>query len=442
MQYIFIIILSLFFIFFNIKIIKSDILKKIIPNKYLIKILFLIPIYYIYLFLYWWDINYLNFFIQIFITILITFYIFYFWIWWAWDAKYLLILALFIPYIWIIPFILNISLITIVYLLLYFLWFYLWKCLINKNYLKWLYNYIFTDLKDSWEIYKINNNWKNLELIIKWFLIFLIIFVSIRILRIYFIKEIYEIEYIKYFLYGIESYKVYLLTLLWILFLLILWIIKYLINQLKKIIKSYFKFKEKIFSLFLMILLTILISVFIYYEYTINPVEIKIHMYKIFTLYICIWLIFKVLIYLYKITFMEWESKIIKISELKTWDIVNKEFLIKMFWEQKCLWYQDDEDTIPNKDLILYPNPKKYISKLNNPIWEEELDMIKNIYNTVNDYHKENNDNFEKIENIKTYNSFSYWPYILIWFIITILFEDKILNLMINFIIEKIKNEF
>ena len=100
-------------LYLNYKIVLSDLKYKKIPNKFLGYLLLLIPFYYIYIFFTFPDINYLLFLWQIILTFIISFILFYFNIWAAWDAKYLLVLSLFIPYIWIVPFIWNIALITI-----------------------------------------------------------------------------------------------------------------------------------------------------------------------------------------------------------------------------------------------------------------------------------------------------------------------------------------
>ena len=157
MQYI-LYILSIPFLYINYKIVVSDLKNKIIPNKYLGYLLLLIPFYYIYIFFSFSEINYLLFIWQIILTFIISFILYYFWIWAAWDAKYLLVLSLFIPYIWVIPFIWNIALITILYLFLYFIRFYLWKVLFNKVYRQSLWLNIKQDLTETWKFINETND--------------------------------------------------------------------------------------------------------------------------------------------------------------------------------------------------------------------------------------------------------------------------------------------
>jgi len=118
MQYILLFLLSIPFLYINYKIIISDIKYKKIPNKYLLYLLYLLPLYYSYLIYFNSSFGILLFIIQIILALIISFILYSIWIWSAWDAKYLLVLALFIPDIWIVPLIWNIAIITLIYLLL------------------------------------------------------------------------------------------------------------------------------------------------------------------------------------------------------------------------------------------------------------------------------------------------------------------------------------
>ncbi len=130
-------LISFLFLFINYKILEFDIYFKKIPNKFLLYLLTLIPFYYFIMFSSY-EINIINFIWLIWIAFVISFILFYFWIWSWWNAKYLLVLALFLPTTWIIVFIWNIAIITILYLILYFFRFYLWKGILTK----WHFKYI------------------------------------------------------------------------------------------------------------------------------------------------------------------------------------------------------------------------------------------------------------------------------------------------------------
>ena len=382
MQYL-LYIIAIPFIFFNYKIIISDLKNKIIPNKYLIYLLAIIPLYYIYIYFNFPEINYLLFIWQIFLTLFISFILYYFWIWAAWDAKYLLILSLFIPYVWIVPFIWNIAILTIFYLLLYFIWFWIIRIILNPNDAKILGRSIKIDLNDKWKIYKNNKWWNTFLVILKSITLFLIIFITIRLIRLYYLKYFFQnsnnIEFMKNIL---ERYDTYLLLFIIILFIWILYLFKILINNIRIFLTNKFNIQYKLlWTIFLLILATVLI-IFIIYEYKNNSYEIKKYLFQIFTLYLWIYILIKIAIYSYNLTFWTWENYFIKVNNLKKWDIIEKK------------WLKDSSNIWNDIKLI------------NNQVTNEDIKLIKKAYN--------NNQ-----KNIKLIKTFSFAPYILLSFIIT-----------------------
>lgn len=429
MQYIFLSILSIPFLYINYKIVLTDLKEKKIPNRLLWYMTLILPFYYIYTF-YYFDINYLFFLWQIILTLIISFILYNFWIWSAWDAKYLLVLWLFIPHIWIVTFIWNIALITIIYLLIYFIWFYFWRCLFNWKYSKNLYINIYIDLKEKLKIYFKSWDWNLYKKVIifklfKWLITFLLIFVSIRLSRLFLFSEIF-IEWWKYnFLVPyIKDYILYIfIWLIWIfisVFILIKWlywkIIKYISERIKMSI---------------IIFLFILLITFIYYEYNMNPIEIRLFLYRIFSFMLIIYLVFLILRYSYKITFSIAETYYINIKYLKEWDIVDKEYLIKMFWNQVSIWANWNK-------WFLSPSPINYFKKIKNPIDNENIKILNKVYKTVNNFHKKNNLNQEN-NNIKVLNTFAFWWYIFIWFIISFLFWNLIIKYFLEIFLKIIK---
>jgi len=443
MQYFFY-ILIIPFLYFNIKIVISDLKYKKIPNKYLGYLLLLIPFYYIYLFFSYPEINYLIFIWQIILTFIVSFILYYFWIWAAWDAKYLLVLSLFIPYIWIIPFIGNIAFITLIYLLWYFLWFYFYKVAFNKQYRKSLWWNIKNDLKERWNVHKNNKWWNTYKIISKWLIIFLLIFVSIRLIRFYLLNSIIstwqnsKFEIIKE---VIEKYNIYLVFLFIWIFIWILILLKIGINKLKTFLTKKFKLNLNLVWNILLWILSIFLISFISYEYLQNPYEIKNYLGKIFTIYLILYIFFKILKATYKITFWIAEYQYININDLKEGDIVDKEYLVKMFGEQLVLWFAESKkEKKQRKKYLFFPSPKNYFSNIDNPIDNETLKTIKKSYFIANKYHKKYTNNFEENNTIKILNTFSFAPYILIWFILTFLFQDKIFKYIINFWTEIFKS--
>jgi len=440
MQYI-LYILSIPFLYINYKIIKSDLKYKIIPNKYLNYLLLIIPFYYIYTFFSVNEINYWFFLLQISLTILISFILYFFWIWAAWDAKYLLVLSLFIPYLWIIPFIWNIALITVIYLIIYFIQFYLWKCIIKKWYAKELLKQIINDLSEKWRIHKKNKWWSNFFIILKFLIFFFIIFVSLRLSRIYLLKLVLEKNNNWYILENlIENYSIYLLLILMIISLWMIYLSIFTINKTKIYFNTKFKIKkESIWNIF-MILLLIFLLTFIFNEYITNKKEITELLIRIFTLYLIIYIVFKMLIYSYKLTFWVAETHHIKIDELKQWDIVDKNFLVKMLWDQSALW-NNNENEKWSESILLEPNPVEFFNNLNWPLDEYDLKTIKRCYNIVNEYHKKEDTNwYTELKQIKILKTFPFWIYIISWFIMTFFLDDKIFKYIMNYFFDILKS--
>ncbi len=421
MQY-FLYILAIPFLYFNYKIIVSDLKIKKIPNKYLLYLIYLIPFYYIYIFFSFPEINYLLFLWQIFLTFLIWFILYYFNIWAAWDAKYLLVLSLFIPYIWIIPFIWNIALITIFYLFWYFIYFYLWKVLFNKNYRKSLWLNIKQDLSETWKVHKWNKWWNTYKIIAKFLLLFFVIFISIRLSRIYLFNNLLENwNSINYISEIIQKYNIYLIFLLILIFIWGLYLFRILINKFKFYIWEKLNLDLELIWNILIWILFILLASFIWYELVNNYGEISSLLFRVFTIYLWIYLIIKILIYSYKITFGTWEYIEKSIKNLNIDDIIN----IKDF----------NKKIMPNleykKDLLDYYN----IENRSNIILNKyNIKTIKSIVRIINK--KDIKFHWWKsvINDFICIKTFAFWIYIFLWFMLTYIYN----NLLIQYIIEKI----
>ena len=417
--------LTIPFLYFNYKIVISDLKYKKIPNKYLGFLFLLIPFYYIYIYWNFPDINYILFIWQILLTFIISFLLFYFWLWAAWDAKYLLVLSLFIPYIWIIPFIWNIAILTIFYLIWYFIYFYFWKLIFNKKYRKNLYSSIKEDLNQTWENHKWNKWWNTYKIISKFIIIFFIIFISIRLLRISIFSKLLEnwnnIQKI------IENYNIYLMLLLIWIFLLILYVWKILRLYIWKIFKLNSSFISNVF----LALLSIALFSFIFYELYYNYNEITNLLFQIFSFYLILYLIIKIIIYSYKITFWIWEVYYKNIDDLKNDDIVDKEYLIKNKLKYLNIEY------IKNKSIII---PKEIVEKMKiddfrDSIIDNNIKKIISYYDIINKVtklYKKNNIDLKENKKIKVLRTFSFGPYVFAWFIISFLLWNKILTFIIN----------
>lgn len=442
MQYILLWLISIPFLYLNYKIVKSDLEIKKIPNKLLMYLLFLLPLYYLYIFLYF-DVNYLIFTLQVIITFIICFIIYSFWLWWAWDAKYLLTLGIFIPNIWIFVFIWNIAIIMILYLFIYFIWFYLWKCLFDLKYSRKLYWDIYINLKDKLINYLSDTDWNLYKKVIfvkllKWLIIFLVVFVSIRFIRLILINEFltnwWDYNLLEKFLY---EYFIYIFIWIIIIFTWMFYIIRKIYSMFSNKISIRFKKEKLTIDLYFALVLLFFLVIFLIYEYTIDPVFVKITLYRIFTIMLLIFFIFITLFYLYKVAFQIAETDYKNIKDLKVWEILDREYLIENFWTQSLIWYcpkwTQENLKKEREGLILYPDPKKYFAKLRWPINNEDFKIIKNVYDIVNK-------NWNKNEVIKTIKTFSLWWYIFLWFLITFIFENEIFKYIIWSIIYTIRS--
>lgn len=429
MQYILLFILSIPFLYINYKIIISDIKEKKIPNKYLLYLLILLPIYYIYVF-YYFDINFLFFLFQVVITLFLSFLLYSIWIWSAWDAKYLLVLALFIPYIWIISFVWNIAIITLIYLMLYFVWFYLWKCLFDRKYAKSLLINIKEDLKEKLTTFFKFWDWnfyiKTIFLrLIKFFITFWILFVWLRISRIYLMKDLNYFDlFNKYQILIIISSIVIILLSIMLLRLIYIFIKKISINQI------YYKYIDII----IYIILLSLLFWFILYEYKIDSEFLKNSLYKIFTIYLLLYILFNIFRYSYKITFQIAESYFVTLDNIKIWDIIDKEYITKII---KII-------NPKNLDTInIYNENLKNIKSINRVVTEEDITKINTVFLRTNEVSKNDEiikEKFTELNHIKILKIFAFWPYILLWFLITFIFGNKIFEVIINLIIKYIRD--
>lgn len=433
--------LAIPFLFFNYKIVISDLKYKKIPNKYLGYLLLLIPFYYIYILLYFPEINYILFLWQIILTFLVSFILYYFWIWAAWDAKYLLVLSLFIPYIWIIPFFWNIAILTMIYLFWYFIYFYLWKLTFNKKYKQGLLSNIKQDLNERWSVYKGNKWWKTYTIILKFLIIFLLIFVSIRLSRIYIFNEIFSQENNRNIIFQniVEKYSIYLIFLWIIIFIIWLYLFKLLINKFKIYVSKKLKLNISIIWNILLLILAIFLISFIIISYNNNAQDISNVLFNIFTIYLLIYLTLKILFYSYKITFWIAEVDYINIKELKEGDIIDKKYLITIFWDKSKQIKEELEKKKEDEfDMAIgkltWNNINKYINELDICLNKTDLNIIKKIFYLYL------NKKINPVKYIKIIKTFSFAPYIFIWFLITFLFWDFFLKYLINIIIKIVEN--
>lgn len=404
----------LIFGFINYKIILSDQKIKKIPNKNLLQLLFLLPFWYIFLYFFpIWSFEISGFILQFFLSLLISFLLFNFGIWRAWDAKYLLVLSLFIPHIWIIPFIWNLGLFTLFYLFFYFLWFFFGRSLIQKWYFSNLMKNIKIDLEEKWKFYKKSQSWNTFSIIFKWIFVFLIIFVSLRLARIYIFLEFFQnFSTNENILQIVQKYHFYLIFAgIWATF-----VIYYFGKKFINFLKIFFAEKLKIdiniiWKIFLGIVFFTLI-LFISYEFKKNPKEISNYLIKIFTIYILIYIFVKIIFYSYKLSFLASEKEEILLKNLKQNDYIDISRLDKIFYFRHFPW-------------------EEWFKKLyDNAIFWNNFDLknLKKLIRTQNKYDKKYIKEKEKsINSVICLKTFSFAIYIFSGFLITFFFENKII---------------
>lgn len=424
------------FVFINFLIVKSDIHTKKIPNKYLAFLLILLPFWWILLW-FWitpishqiWDINLLYIPLQLLISLIVSFFFYYFGVWAAGDAKYLLVLSLFLPYENILSFLWNIALITIVYLLAYFVYFYFWKVLLHPKYRKSLTKSIKEDITFSWKDYH-SNKWGNTyKIIIKLLLGFLIIFVSLRLLRTHIIEYITSSTlYAKWPLIDmlIANYWLYLLFVCIWLFIWFLYVFKFILHRLKHSIAEKSNIAVETIGNILLSILAMLLIIFLGYELHRDYSSTLLMLYKIFTLYLGIYLCIKILLYSYKITFGIGEHQYTDMRSLKVGDIIdNKDFQTKVL------------PNIEHDDTLLQYYDIEYKRKID--LSSESLQNIQRVVRFINKRDMKFFWWWSIIKWFITIKTFSFWIYIFVWFLLTFFYWNSIINSLLWFVFVFIK---
>jgi hypothetical protein len=272
----------------------------------------------------------------------------------------------------------------------------------------------------SWKIEKISSTIK----ILKQVLYFLIFFISLRLFRMDIMNEIEKINFIRD---NISLLKSYFIILIWGVSFFIIFIYRFIFKKIKYLIfirfledKIHLVINEVKFKILNLSITLSLLFFIIIFDYLRNGYEVFHKIEIILTTYLWINLLIRILFYSYKVTFQIGEETFIPIKNLKEWEIIDKTYLISIFWTQVCLWYKQEK-------WILSPDPWIKIQEIETPINEENLKLIKKIYSLTNNYHKKNKTpNFSQVNDIKILKTFAFWPYIFAWFLITIIFGDLV----------------
>ncbi len=399
MEYLFWSLLLWIFLYLNACIIYTDIKIKKIPNIYLIRILLLLPFCYTYALIFWLfgDIQIWVFILQISLSFLLSFLLFHFNIWWAGDAKYLLILSLYIPHIGILPFIFYIALIVILYLLFYFIWFWLGPNLWIKTKRKDLFWNLWKSKKDKFTIENSNRNKR--QILNDWMgyiLGFLLLFICIRLLRIHLIE--YFIDRFNITPFQILEYILY--SWIWIYILvgiILIWItIGFCIKKIYTYAKSLFQGKG---NNILLILWNFILLWIIFLEYLHNSEAFFSNMLLILTVYLGVFFLIRILFFAYKMVFLYQEESLVHINNVQEGMKIDKKTIIKdLTWNGYIEENKIDINSVSNMSVV------------------NIQDLLKNIdvYQT-----SRKTKNYSPYTLIKVFKTSAFWIYIFLWFLLS-----------------------
>lgn len=433
MQYFFL-ALAVPFLYLQYKILKSDLQHKIIPNKYLLYTLALVPFYFILVWLHWESAQIWDYILHWWGTLLLSFILYYYWIWAAGDAKYFFVLSLFTTYHWVINFFWNIWMLALAYLLGYFLYFTFYKMIFIWVIRLKAKELIQEDIQRVINRVKDNKNFQNYKWIILWIFYFICLFLWIRLFRIFLIQQLGVIDYSSlqpYIDIIMNNSTYFILSMLFICFLFYFFVkVLFLVmNFIIDIILTNDKFLAQKVSVFL---LSIFVVIFIGYELIINKDLMTKYLFQIIFIWGFFYFIAKVIFYSYKLSFSIEECTFIHIDNLKKNDIIDKKFLMAFLWNQVV--FRDTD--LKEYRNVLGENPNKTIQGFDNPIDQETKNLIQKCYKIVNSYHVKNTEWYQIREHIKTYETFAFAPYIFLWLVLTYFLDDTLFKYLTEFVIE------
>lgn len=400
----------LLFWIINYKIVSSDVQKKIIPNTYL---LFLLVLGCIWIMIGFTEIHVIKFIINISATFIISFGLYYFWFLCAGDAKYITILCLFIPETSIIAFIANTSLVIIVYLILFIIYVFCIQGIFHKKDQVSYTQVIRETIKRKFFLLEKHIYSPSISIlisIIHFINIFLIVFITIRLVKIYLFQEIINHT-------SIDFQHKYEIHILWIVILALIGLI-FAIRYIWKYITTTCNLSSNASRIIEMCLLVIIIWVMLAYEYSINSEWLFSNLSIILSLYILLFFIARWCIYVIKLTFIDMETKLIPVQELQPWDIVRKKFL-----QEHILAYLKK---VPHKDIS--EEDMDTLNTIHNSVDKDQIQVLKKVYNI-----------WDFWDTVETFQVFAFAPYIMAGCIMSIVFQDTIIQFIWNVIISLLR---
>ena len=306
--------IALFFAIINYKILVQDWKERVIKNKYLF-ILFLLFIPYFFI----WNFDIFNVIYGFFWILFLVITLYSLWIWWAWDAKYLLVLSMYLPEMYIFSFIWNIAIITILLLISFFLK----NVFIKNNKWAYLHTVIIKDVISKKKAFLSDMKfWRNNMIfnLLNGLNTFFLIFIVIRLLRISLIEK-----YGYLFIQNGQPQVVLIILLIFFSIILFL-LLRKMFQYANKQISAHTNFISSEIQSIWNIIFFIITSALLYLDFLNNKDTFFEQMYRIFTLYLFIYIIVKICIYIYIKSFIDMERKTIHISKLQVGDTLDKQF--------------------------------------------------------------------------------------------------------------------
>jgi hypothetical protein len=132
----------------------------------------------------------------------------------------------------------------------------------------------------------------------------------------------------------------------------------------------------------------------------------------------------------------------IDIKDLKERDVVDKEYLIKMFsrhWTLKYIYEKWYKLKSRNKKRLVIWNVANFFKKINNPLDLEWKNKLLNLFKTRNYIFKKHKKKSTLLLQLKILKTFSFAPYLIIWFIITLLFQNQMISSIVKYSFNIIK---
>ena len=324
---------------------------------------------------------------------------FIFRVWSAGDAKYLIVLSLFIPHISNAILVWNIALVIAAFLISSYIFFYLKKFSHHIHKDSRLQQTVKEDLKNKCKNYLQN---KSPEKILISLVLFFITFVSLRFYRIYAVNFFIEHNYTSYF--SLTIWIGIVLIIVWSIFLLY-----------KKYISKNIFLRKISFFLFLWIFI-----IFCSYEYIYNTKDFLSLSYKIITLYFAIYLIIKIIKYTVDI-YAGHDYYVKSISKLEEDDIIER----SDFNKKILPLLQDKKKILHQYNIPLYGN-----IVVDTEIKENLISLIR----SLNHHNKKRYHGNSVIQDVKCMKTFAFAPFLFTACMITLIFENIFLDFLYNFI--------